>query len=141
MKTSVQILPGIKSIAFVECRLLPDNIGLHGITRNAVGIFAELQPVAFFDSPECTCTTEKKNGSYQDTASLKFSSGQWLPLRRKLAFVVTDVSGRNFVIGAKESPFPVIKVEEHKGSPSGESAAYSYEITHVALKSLVPCVI
>ncbi len=139
MKTSIQILPGIKAIGRLDCRLLPARVDLHGITRNVVGVFTDVYPVEFFDTPECSCTTERENGGYKDTASLKFFCGELLPLHLPLGFVVTDISGRHYLIGAREHPFPQVKVERQCGAPDGDAAGYYYEVTHVSIKSMVPC--
>ena len=102
MRTTRQILPGICSIEWVECEKLIPDAALHGIVGTPVSILTERHTVEFFDEPECECVTENDNGNRTDTATLKFLSGDLLPIRRHVAFVVTDTNGRSFLIGAAE---------------------------------------
>lgn len=139
MKTSTQILPGVKAIGWVDCRLLPPFVALHGITRNMIAILTDIHPVAVFDDAECSCTTERENGNIKDKASLKFHSDELLPLHEPIGFVVTDIAGMSYVIGQREHPIPQVKAEIRFGAPDGDSAGYYYEVTHVAIKSMVPC--
>ena len=141
MRTSKQILPGIKFIGWVDCRNLPDRVALSAICNMQIAVLTTIHPIPFFDSPECECVTKKDGAGYEDTATLKFSTGKQLPNFNFFAFVVTDVNDRSFLIGSKEPPFAIVEVNHKAGTPSGEAAGYDYEITHVAIKSMVPCII
>ena len=55
--------------------------------------------------------------------------------------VVTDVNGNSFLIGSLEAPRPTVECELRTGVPSGDPAGYAYEIKHVSIKSMVPCII
>lgn len=140
MRTTKQILPGICSIEWVECEKLIPDAALHGIVGTPVPILTERHAVEFFDEPECECVTENDNGNRTDTATLKFLSGDLLPIRRHVAFVVTDANGRSFLIGAAEQPYPQVKMSIVFGAPDGDSGGFEYEITHTAIKSLVKCI-
>lgn len=139
MRSSTQILPGIKAVGWVDCRNLPTHVALHGITQNRVGIFTDVNYIEFFGEPDCRCTSEKENGNYTDKAALKFVCAEELPKSIPLAFVVTDIAGESFLIGAKEKPYPQIKINRVFGLADGVAAGYEYEVTHVAIKSMVPC--
>lgn len=141
MKTTTQILPGIKSIGWIDCRALPRRVDLSAICGMTVAILTDIHPIDFFNEPACECKTKKDGGGYEDTASLKFLTGSELPRYGALGFVVTDVSDRSFLIGSLENPRPVVEYEQRAGVPSGDPAGFSYEIKHVAIKSMVPCVI
>ena len=141
MRTSIQILPGIKAIGWVDCRRLPTNVALSAICGMQVVILTDIHPIAFFDEPTCECKTKKDGGGYEDTATLKFLTSEKLPRSATLGFVVTDVNGNSFLLGSLEHPHPIVDCEQRTGIPSGDAAGYSYEIKHVAIKSMVPCVI
>lgn len=141
MKSTTQILPGIKAVGWVDCRHLPKRVDLHGICRSPVAVLTTITPVEFFDEPECRCKTEKEGGCSTDTATLKFHCAVLLPIHRRLGFVVTDVNGKSYLIGGCEPPFPSVKVEHFCGAPDGDGAGFYYEITHNAIKSMVECVI
>ena len=141
MKTSTQVLPGITFIGWLDSRKLPDHVALSGICGMAVAVLTDIHKVPFFDDPQCECTTKKDGAGYQDTATLKFLSDLQIPNNGFLAFVVTDVTGKSFLIGSKEPPLVIVEKTRQAGTPSGDPAGFSYEISHVSIKSMVPCVI
>lgn len=141
MKTTTTILPGVKAIGWVDCEKLPRRVDLHGICRTPVPVLTAINPVEFFDEPDCRCKTVKESGSFTDTATLKFSCGELLPIHLHIGFVVTDTNGKSWLIGAKEAPFPKLNVEHRLGECDGDAAGFQYEITHVAIKSMVACLI
>lgn len=135
MRTTRQILPGIKAIGWVRCDNLIADIALRGIA----GVLTDINAVDFFGEPECACVTANDNGNRLDTATLKFASENELPLHSHIAFVVTDICGCSYIIGAKEAAYPVIKRTISFGDTSNDRACTEYEITHSAIKSLVRC--
>ena len=140
MRTSTQILPGIKFIGWVDNRNLPDRVDLMAICGMSLAVLTDIHEVQFFNEPECECIRKKDGAGYEDTATLKFSSPSFIPESNFLAFVVTDVNDQSFLIGSKE--IPVSKAPTRTtGKTSGDAAGREYEITHVAIRSMVPCVI
>lgn len=105
--------------------ILPD----HGLT------------IRFYGNPTCEATSEYANGGSQEKVTLNFTSSQYIADKTQLAYVVTDINGQHYVIGSREKPFPTISRTQNTGAPDSDAAVFSYEITHVAIKSLVPCVI
>ena len=139
MKTTKQILPGVKSIGWVYAENLIPDITLRGIARMPVPILTEIHKVPFFDEPKCECVTTNDNGNRLDTATLKFASEDVLPMDVHIALVVTDIADHSYIIGSRDSPFPVIKRTVSFGVTDGDGAGAEYEITHTAIRSLVPC--
>lgn len=139
MRTTKQILPGVKEIGWVRCEHLVNDIALRGIAMMPVPVLTQIHNVPFFDEPTCECVTENDGGNRTDTAKLKFASEDLLPLKEHLAFVVTAIDGNSYIIGARETPFPVVKLTISFGNTDGDGAGFIYEITHKAIKSLVPC--
>lgn len=139
MRTTKQILPGIREIGWVRCNLLIADIALRGIAMMPVPVLTDIHTVAFFDEPTCECVSENDGGNRTDTAKLNFAAEDMLPIKEHIAFVVTAIDGSSYIIGAKEAPFPVVKLTISFGTSDGDSAGFVYEITHSAIKSLVPC--
>lgn len=135
------ILPGIKAIAYCKCDNLIPSIPYRAICGMPVPVFAELENVQFFGVATCELVTEKINGDYLDSVTLKFLTNDVLPLDIDIAFVVTDVNGKSYLIGSKESPFTKIKITWQFGDPGNERNAKEYTVTHSSLKSLVKCII
>lgn len=140
MRTSTQILPGIKAIGWLDCRALPKRVDLSAICGMPVAILTDIHPIPFFDEPTCECKTKKDGGGYEDTATLKFLTNE-IPRNPCLGFVVTDVNGNSYLIGSLEAPHPTVEPTRQTGIPSGDAAGYEYEIKHVSIRSMVPCVI
>lgn len=141
MRTTTQILPGIKAIGWVDCRHLPRRVDLSAICGMTVAVLTDIHPIPFFDEPTCECQHKKDGAGYQDTATLKFLTGKELPRSATLGFVVTDVNGNTFLIGSLEAPRPQVECSRLTGSPSGDAAGFEYEVKHVSIKTMVPCVI
>ena len=141
MRTTTQILPGIKAIGWVDCRHLPRRVDLSAICGMSGVVLTDIHPIEFFDEPQCECKTKKDGAGYEDTATLKFLTSQKLPRSASLGFVVTDVNGQSYLIGSLEAPQPQVECNQQTGIPSGDAAGYAYEIKHVSIKSMVPCVI
>lgn len=141
MKTNTQLLPGIKFIGYFDLdRQAPEpRFDLAGLCGMRVVILTDVIPIDFFDNPECLKVTEKDNGQNSDKVTLKFHSHELIEIHKHLGFVVADVSGNSYVIGCQAPPFPQIKPELNCGAPDGDGAGFYYEVTHVALSSLVPC--
>lgn len=141
MNSCCHILPGIKKIGWVKCEMLPKQLDLSGLSRLPVPLLADINEITFFGTPDCRCVSDIENNGISEAASLKFLSGEDLPFKDHIAFVVTDVNDNSYIIGAFERPFPVIKTERSSGSPSGDPAGIRYEITHKAIRTMVPCLI
>lgn len=140
MKTVTHILPGVKLIGWVDCSKLPKGTALAGICRMPVTILTDVHNIDFFDDPECTCKTTRNNGANEDKTSLKFHSSVELPNISSLGFVITDVNDNSFLIGSKERPVKIVQPESNLGTAAGSAAGLYYEISHVDVKSLVPCI-
>lgn len=141
MKTTTQILPGIKSIGWVDSRHLQRRVDLRSICRMSVPVITQINQIPFFGDPSCVCKSVKEGAGYQETATLKFNTDIKLPRGIRPAFVVTDVKGDSFLIGAREHALAIAECEYNCGTPSGDEAGYSYEIKHVAIKTMVPCIV
>lgn len=141
MKTSTHILPGVLRIGYVRTEHLPRAVALHGICRQPVALLTDVEWLDFFDTPDCRCRSEKDSAGYTDTASLKFHCARLIPFCEGLGFVVQDIQGAHYLIGAQEPPLPRVAVELLMGAPDGESGGFRYEVTHTAIKSLIPCVV
>lgn len=141
MNSTCQILPGVKNLYWVECSKLPPRIDLQALGDLPVALLADLNEIAFLGNADCRCVTEKENNGWRQKASIKFRTGDKLPFCNNVAFVVTDVNGISYLIGAKELPFPVVRFEYNGGTPSGDPAGFTYEISHEALRTMVKCLI
>lgn len=95
----------------------------------------------FFGMPSLKWDGSTVNGARQEKSTLEFSTTEKLPEGEPLAFVVTVASGKQYLVGAREPKYPLINYSETTGAPDGDAALRSYKITHVAQKSVLPCVL
>ena len=116
MRTTIQILPGIKAIGWVDCRHLPKRVDLSAICGMSVSVLTDIHPIPFFDEPTCECQHRKDGAGYQDTATLKFLTDKELPRSATLGFVVTDVNDKSFLIGSLEAPRPQVECHQLTGA-------------------------
>lgn len=139
MKTSIQILPGIKRIAWIVRDALPPRVDIYASIGDKVPVLTDLHEITFFGDPSCETTVNIENVKETETTKLTFRTAKSLP-NRNLAIVVTDNNGNSYLIGARERPFPVITYQRAISSPS-TVAALECTVTYTSLKALVPCLV
>ena len=134
-------LPGIKFIGFVVAENLQREMMFKHLAGIPVGVFTDITPIAFCGVPTCEAvSTYNKNGRIEQT-TLRFKTLDVLPTTRHVAFVVTDCNNQSYIIGQHEKPRPIVKVTRDTGTPNGDPAVATVEITLYAQKSLIPCAI
>ena len=132
-------LPGIKAIGYVPAERLQREIMYKYLAGVPVGIFTEIKPIAFVGVPTCDAVSTYNNNGRLEQATLRFKTLDDVPTDRHIAFIITDCNGRSYVIGQHEKPRPIIKVSGHTGTPDGDPAVRSVEVTLYAQKALIPC--
>lgn len=137
---NTQILPGIKAIAIADARMLMPHIALRAICDMPVPVLTDSTPVEICGEALCKCEDKKDGATHIQEASLSFHTTAPLPTAKHLAFVVTDVAGDTYLIGAAEEPYPRVSVTHTTGSTAGEPAGYDVEVSHKALRTMVPCI-
>lgn len=138
MKTNTQILPGIKHVFWLDARGLPPMVALQSKSQLMISILTDLHHIEIFDVAECELTSEKQNNGTKETATLKFNCGSRVPDNNNIAFVFYDNNGHPYLIGSKERPVK-IGYKYRSATPSGEPAGYEYEVSHVDIKTVLPC--
>ena len=131
-------LPGIKSIAYVPCELVQRNSDLKCLVSMPVRVFTTPTPINIKGEATCVTVSQYDNNGRNETTTLRFNALSPIPTNRHVAFIVTDVNDHPFLVGLREAPYPVIKISHSTGTPDGDPAVLSYEVTFKALKSLIP---
>ena len=112
------------------------NIELKALVGHPFGFYDTLTEVCFTGTPTCVTESDYDNHSRTEKIVLTFHSVEVLPIRRQLAFIVTDAQGDSYVIGHAEDPFPTVKVTHSHGIPADEKAGFTYEVVLIGLKTL-----
>ncbi len=133
----VQSLPGIVAISYVECNNLPPQVELKCLAGMPVYLYANREEVAFTGTPTCVTESDYDNNSQSEVTTLTFDSTEDLPVRSKLAFIVTDVQLQRWLIGHYEPPYPTIKRNHHLGTPADNKAGYTYEVKLIGRKTVI----
>lgn len=134
-------LPGIVSICYADCENLQPHVMQQSITGATIDLAVPTVEINFYDIPKCQWSGTLSSGCRQEKATLEFKTSDTIPEGRRIAFIVTVASGRQFLIGSREPKYPQVEYSESTGSPSGDAAVRTYKITHVALKSVLPCIL
>lgn len=138
MKTC-QSLPGIKFIGYVPSDFLQREMMYKSLAGLPVGIFTDITPIGFVGVPTCTAESNYGNNGRIEQTTLRFKTLDTLPKSRHIAFIVTDCNNVSYVIGQHEKPRPIVKVTRDTGTPNGDPAVCSVEVTLYAQRSLIPC--
>jgi hypothetical protein len=113
------------------------NIEMKALVGILSGIYDMIKEVCFTGTPTCVAESDYDNHSRTEKTVLTFHSVEVLPIRRQLAFIVTDAQGDSYVIGHAEDPFPTVKVTHSHGTPAEEKAGFTYEVKLIGRKTHV----
>lgn len=132
------ILANIKSIQFIETRQLNHTTIIPGIgiMLNFWRNFAEL-PLVDLASMEVTSKVENKSRLF--TTSIKALLHEHFDVaNRKLAFLVSTVSGDRFLVGTNEAPFPVVNSSDSFPDKPTDTSGCSLTIEYTDSLGLLP---
>ena len=133
-----QSLPGIKAISYVPCCLLSPNILEKYHAGVPIGIFAYSKSIEHYGNASCEAESKYIGGGYFEKTSLDFTTTDEIPQSQELAFVVTDVHDKSYLIGVMEAPFPIVNITT---KVDDETNISEVEVTFQRQKSLIPCVV
>ena len=132
-------LPGITHVWYIQRDYLPDDV----VYRAVAGIPITLseQPIIITMKGEAFCEVEQSfdNNSYIEKAKLTFLTLDDVPTDQHPAFVIQTVDGDVYVIGAKERPYPTVKIIRSTGQLDGDPSVRKYEVSFTAKKALALC--
>lgn len=137
MNPSTQSLPGILSVAYVPSVLIQRHSDLKCLATIPVQVFTTPIEVPLKGPATCETVSRYDNNGRIETTTLRFRTLDALPTTHPLGFIVTDANRQRFLIGLNEPPYPIIKSTQTTGTPDGDPAVISYEVTFTALKSLI----
>ena len=131
-----QSLPGIKAITFLPCHLLPPNIVEKFLAGVLIGVFSTSTPIEHYGNASCEAESEYTGGTYYESTTLQFTTTDEIRQSQELAFAVTDVHDKSYLIGCKEAPYPVVDITT---KVDDETNISEVKVTFQRQKSLIPC--
>lgn len=134
----LQILDNITSIQILETRLL-QNLTIipgTGVMLNYWRYFTEL-PLVNLASMEVASKVENKSRLFTTTIKALLSE-HFDVANRKLAFLVTTVSGDRFLVGNLESPFPVVNTSDVFPDKPADQSGCTLTVEYTDTLGLLP---
>ncbi len=131
-------LPGIVEVRWVEAEMLSPNIEAKYLAGLPVAMLAESYALDVHGTAEFQAVEEHESTGRVEKTTLSFQILSDMPRKRNVVWCVKQASGQWWLIGSRERHWPTVKVTTNTGKPEGEAAIKTVEVTHVALKSLIP---
>lgn len=132
--------PGIVKIEYVACKQLPRDLMLQSMTGATVTVNVTRINVPFVGLPKLSWSGSSEKGHIQEKSTLEFMSGVEIP-QGKYAFVVTTAAGEHYLLGTREGRNPIVEYDETTGTMTGDAAVRTYKVTHIGVKSVIPCIL
>lgn len=124
---------------YISRDYLPDDV----IYRSVVGMSITLleQPIRINLKGEAICEVEQSidNNSYIEKVKLTFLTLDDVPINQYPAFLFQTIDGDIYLLGAKERPYPTVKITRSTGQPDGDASVRKYEVSFTAKKALARC--
>ena len=132
-------LPGITKVWYILRDYLPDDVVYRAVARIPVSL--QEQPISVTLKGNAICEVDQSfdNNSYIEKTKLTFYTLDDVPTDRHPAFVIQTVDGDIYVIGAKERPYPTVKISRSTGQLDGDPSVRKYEVSFTAKKALALC--
>ena len=101
-----------------------------------IGVFAYSKSIEHYGNASCEAESEYIGGGYFEKTSLEFTTTDEIQQILELAFLVTDVHDKSYLIGVKEAPFPIVNITT---KVDDETNISEVKVTFQRQKSLIPC--
>ena len=132
-------LPGITKVWFILRDYLPDDVVYRAVAGIPVSLQEQPISVTLKGSAMCEVDQSFDNNSYIEKTKLTFYTLDAVPTDQHPAFVIQTVDGNIYVIGAKERPYPTVKISRTTGQLDGDPSVRKYEVSFTARKALALC--
>lgn len=132
-------IPGIINVWYVDTNYLPDDVIFKGVAGIQFSLGVQPISIPFIGEAIGEVDEQDDNNSQIQKVTLTFYTLSPLPTERDIAFVIRTVDNQLYLIGAKERPFPTVKMSATTGKTDGDAAIMKYEVTFSARKALIPC--
>ena len=123
MKTTCQSLPGILSVTYLPVDRVQRHCDLKCLSSIPVQVFTTPTQVPLKGPATCETVSRYDNNGRVESTTLRFRSLDPIP---------------SYLVGLHEPPYPIVRSTQTTGTPSGDPAVISYEVTFTALKALIP---
>ena len=132
-------LPGIQQVWYISRNGLPDDVVYRSVAGIPVSVIE--QPISITMKGEAVCEVEQSydNNSYIEKVKLTFLTLAEVPTDQRPVFLFQTIEGDIYIIGAKERPYPTVKITRSTGQPDGDTSVRKYEVSFTSKKALALC--
>ena len=138
MKTCLS-LPGITKVWCISRDYLPDDVVYRAVAGIPITLQGDPTEIGMKGAAACEVEQSYDNNSYIEKSKLTFLTLDDVSLDQHPAFVIETVDEEYYVIGAKERPYPTVKITRSTGQPDGDPSVAKYEVFFKAKKALALC--
>lgn len=139
MSSRVNNIPGVTEIYVVPQEKLTKDVAMYAISGTPVIIPMTREKINFFGIPLLsTKNVTELNGKVSE-AKLTFRSNQDI-IPFGYAYAVKTAGGKSLILGT-DNMLPSVDRSDTTGSPGGEPAVYSYEITMKDVITPIECIL
>ena len=133
-------LNGIQKVWYIQCTNLTDDVVYRSVAGIPVSLL-KISTVSINLKGEAVCEVEKSydNNSYIEKAKLQFLALDDVPTDQHPTFVIKTANNELYLLGAKERPYPTVKITSSTGQPDGDASVRKYEVSFTARKALALC--
>lgn len=131
-------MPGIVEVRWIKMNKLSPNMEAKALAGLPLAVLEDSYIIHLVCAATCVCESEHDNNGRSSKAVLTFSTTDALPNDPDVAWLARQANGQWWLIGTAERPSPTVKINQSAGSPDGEPAVKSVEITHQGVISMIP---
>ena len=132
-------LPGIKKVWYIPHTNLPDDVIYKAVVEIPITLPTTTTEITLKGEATCEVEQSPDNNCYIEKVKLSFPTLDDVPTQDFPAFVIQTIDGSKYVIGAKERPYPAVKITRSTGRPDGDPSVRKYEVSFTAKKALALC--
>ena len=123
-------IPGLKSVSVVRCDTLPYDITKLADAGGRVYVTGSKIEIGILPGAKLEVSETHRSNGTEYSVSLTFRTVDHLAYPFPVAFYVTDNDGDNHLVGVRESPWPIISVQDSTSEPDGQKSL-EYTVTSV----------
>lgn len=135
-----QLLLNIRTIEYIETRLLANITIIHGVGVR-LNYWRNFQRLHIVGLGKLECVSKVENKSKLFTTTLSADLPENFDQRAMtLAFLVTCVDGRRFLIGTDERPFPIINTSASMPDRPADASRFGITVEYIDTLGLLPVI-
>lgn len=130
-------MPGIVDVRYLNPGDVPPKIQNAYAAGMPTSVFVDGTQMSLHGKPSCQAVEEHSNNGRIEKATLTFMTADEVPPAGML-WMIKQASGEWYLIGRREPPYPIVKVQRSTGEPGGEPSIKTVTVEYQCFKALIP---